>query len=412
MIDINTLWLNFAVALGIGLIIGTDRERNKTAHENSTIAGIRTFAIAALLGATSFMISLWLHIATLMSVVIFVSVAHFANKDKALGLTTAISLLLTVILGGLTMTNAALAASLAVATALLLLIKKRLHGFVLKTVTQAELYEFLMLAAATLIILPIVPNAFIGPFDAINPRNLWLIVIFIMSINELGHLALRILGQGIGLPVVGFFSGFISSLATVSSMGEQSKNHTAITYAAACGATFSSAATIIQLAILLAAIDIATLNVLKIPLIAAITSIAIYGAWLTFQSLHLQTQDTPNKESAFSIKTALWFAGMIAIVLIVSAALQVWFGQKGLIVASGVAGLADAHSPSISVATMVASDKISAINAIVPILVAVTVNAVSKSVMAIASGSKTFAIKVILGLVIQVGAMWAGWWFF
>lgn len=123
MIDINTLWLNFAVALGIGLIIGTDRERNKTAHENSTIAGIRTFAIAALLGATSFMISLWLHIATLMSLVIFVSVAHFANKDKALGLTTAISLLLTVILGGLTMTNAALAASLAVATALLLLIK-------------------------------------------------------------------------------------------------------------------------------------------------------------------------------------------------------------------------------------------------------------------------------------------------
>ncbi len=269
-----------------------------------------------------------------------------------------------------------------------------------------------MLAAATLIILPIVPNAFIGPFDAINPRSLWLIVIFIMSINVLGHLALRILGQSIGLPVVGFFSGFISSLATVSSMGEQSKNNTAITYAAACGATFSSASTIIQLAILLAAIDIATLNVLKIPLIAAITSIAIYGAWLTFQSLHLQTQDTPNKESAFSIKTALWFAGMIAIVLIVSAALQVWFGQKGLIVASGVAGLADAHSPSISVATMVASDKISAINAIVPILVAVTVNAVSKSVMAIASGSKTFATKVILGLVIQVGAMWAGWWFF
>lgn len=412
MIATNALVLNFAVALGIGLIIGTDRERNKSGHENNAIAGIRTFTIAALLGATSFMVSIWLHIATLMAVVIFVSVTNFANKDKVPGLTTAVSLLLTVILGGLTMTNAALAASLAVAVALLLLIKKPLHGFVLKSVTQSELYEFLMLAAATLIILPIVPNAFIGPFNAINPRNLWLIVIFIMAINVLGHLALRVLGQGIGLAVVGFFSGFISSLATVGSMGERAKQNPSLVYSAACGATFSSVATIIQLAILLAAIDVATLNALKIPLISAITSIAVYGGLLTLQSIHQNTQHVVNKESAFSIKTALWFAGMIGIVLIASAALQVWFGQKGLIIGASVAGLADAHSPSISVATMVVSGKISAVNAVIPILVAVSANTLSKGVMAIASGNKTFAAHVILGLIIQVSAIWASWWLF
>ncbi len=412
MIATNALVLNFAVALGIGLIIGTDRERNKSGHENNAIAGIRTFTIAALLGATSFMVSIWLHIATLMAVVIFVSVTNFANKDKVPGLTTAVSLLLTVILGGLTMTNAALAASLAVAVALLLLIKKPLHGFVLKSVTQSELYEFLMLAAATLIILPIVPNAFIGPFNAINPRNLWLIVIFIMAINVLGHLALRVLGQGIGLAVVGFFSGFISSLATVGSMGERAKQNPSLVYSAACGATFSSVATIIQLAILLAAIDVATLNALKIPLISAITSIAVYGGLLTLQSIHQNTQHIVNKESAFSIKTALWFAGMIGIVLIASAALQVWFGQKGLIIGAGVAGLADAHSPSISVATMVVSGKISEVNAVIPILVAVSANTLSKGVMAIASGNKTFSAHVILGLIIQVSAIWASWWLF
>ena len=412
MIVTNALVLNFAVALGIGLIIGTDRERNKSGHENNAIAGIRTFTIAALLGATSFMVSIWLHIATLMAVVIFVSVTNFANKDKVPGLTTAVSLLLTVILGGLTITNAALAASLAVAVALLLLIKKPLHGFVLKSVTQSELYEFLMLAAATLIILPIVPNTFIGPFNAINPRNLWLIVIFIMAINVLGHLALRVLGQGIGLAVVGFFSGFISSLATVGSMGERAKQNPSLVYSAACGATFSSVATIIQLAILLAAIDVATLNALKIPLISAITSIAVYGGLLTLQSMHQNTQHIVNKESAFSIKTALWFAGMIGIVLIASAALQVWFGQKGLIIGAGVAGLADAHSPSISVATMVVSGKISAVNTVIPILVAVSANTLSKGVMAIASGNKTFAAHVILGLIIQVSAIWASWWLF
>jgi uncharacterized membrane protein (DUF4010 family) len=411
MTTLNVLWLNFAVALGIGLIIGAERERNNDAGKGNAIAGVRTFSIASLLGATSYLIHIWLHIAILISVMIFVTVAYHKNKEQDLGLTTEISLLFTITLGGLTITNPSLAASLAIATALLLLVKKRLHGFVLETITKSELYQFLMLAAATLIILPIVPNAFIGPFDAINPRNLWLIVIFIMSINALGHLALRLLGQRIGLPIVGFVSGFISSIATVGSMGERAKQQPKLCGAAVCGATLSSLATIIQLSMLLAAIHPATLNALKWPLIFGAFAIAIFGLILTFQLLQQQSSRIPIAEKSFSIKTAFWFAGMIAIVLIVSAALMSWFGQKGLIFASGIAGLADAHSPSISIATMAASGKITIDNTAVPILVALSINSLSKGVMAILSGSKAYAVQVIIGLVIQVTALWAGWWF-
>jgi uncharacterized membrane protein (DUF4010 family) len=412
MTNLNVLWLNFAVALGIGLIIGAERERNNDSKKAVAVAGIRTFAIAALLGATSYMVNIWLHIAILISVMIFVAVAYYKNVDQDPGLTTEISLLFTIILGGLTITNPSLAASLGIATALLLLVKKRLHGFVLKTVTKSELYEFLMLAAATLIILPIVPNAFIGPFDAINPRNLWLIVILIMSINALGHLALRLFGQRIGLPIVGFVSGFISSIATVGSMGARAKQHPDLCRASVCGATFSSLATIFQLTMLLAAIHVATLNALKWSLILGAVSIAIYGLTLTIQLLHQHEKHEPITDKAFSIKTAFWFAGMIGTVLIVSAALNVWFGQKGLVIASAIAGLADCHSPSISVATMAAAGKISTDNTVVPILVAVSINTLSKSMMAIFSGSKTYASQVILGLFIQVTALWAGWWLF
>jgi uncharacterized membrane protein (DUF4010 family) len=412
MIDINTLWLNFAVALGIGLIIGTERERSKAVGENSSLAGVRTFAIAALLGATSFMVSLWLHIAIIFCVMAFVGAAYFSKQTQESGLTTEISLIFTVILGGLTMSNASLAASLGIITALLLLIKKRLHGFVLKTITQTELNEFLMLAAATLIILPIVPNAFIGPFDAINPRSLWLIVIFIMAINALGHLALRLLGQRIGLPVVGFVSGFISSIATVASMGQRAKTTPELTSAAVCGATLSSFATILELTILLTAIDAATLNALKWPLIFGGISIALYGLVLTTQSLHQQVAHKAKTKEAFSLKSALLFAAMMAVVLIVSAALKAWFGQNGLIIAAAVAGLADSHAPSISVASMAASGKISAANAVVPILVALSLNTLSKGIMAILNGSKAFATQVNLGLVIQVAALWLGWYLF
>jgi uncharacterized membrane protein (DUF4010 family) len=412
MMNINELWLNFAVALGIGLIIGTERERSKTTDENRAVAGVRTFAIASLLGATSFMIDIWLHIAILFCVMTFVAVAYFSNQTRDPGLTTEISLLFTVVLGGLTMTNLSLAASLGIITAMLLLIKKRLHGFVLKTVTKSELNEFLMLSAATLIILPIVPNAFIGPFDAINPRNLWLIVIFIMAINALGHLALRLLGQRIGLPIVGFVSGFISSIATIGAMGERAKKSPNLCSSAVCGATFSSLATIFELTMILTAIHTATLYALKWPLLLGGIAIAIYGLILTIQSFHQHTIHDAKTIDSFSLKAALIFAGMIAIVLIVSAALKTWFGQNGLIIASGVAGLADSHAPSISAATMAASGKISANEAVVPILVALSFNTFSKGVIAVFSGSKAFASQVILGLVIQVCALWAGWWLF
>lgn len=410
MTNLNVLWLNFAVALGIGLIIGAERERNNGAEKGNAVAGVRTFAIASLLGATSYMVNIWLHIAILISVMFFVTVAYLKSNNQDPGLTTEISLLFTIILGGLTIVNPSLAASLGIATALLLLAKKRLHGFVIDTVTKSELYEFLILAAATLIILPIVPNAFIGPFNAINPRNLWLIVIFIMTINALGHLALRLFGQRIGLPIVGFVSGFISSIATVGSMGERAKHTPNLCRAAVCGATLSSFATIIQLSMLLAAIHPATLNTLKWPLVFGASAIAIYCLVLTIQLLHQRSAHSLVVDKSFSIKTALWFAGMIAIVLIVSAALMNWFGQNGLIFASGIAGLADAHSPSISVATMAASGKISVASAAVPILVALSINSLSKSIMAVYSGSKAYATQVVLGLVIQVAALWVGWW--
>jgi uncharacterized membrane protein (DUF4010 family) len=268
-----------------------------------------------------------------------------------------------------------------------------------------------MLAAATLIILPIVPNEYVGPFKAINPRNLWLIVIFIMLINALSHLALRLLGQRIGLPIAGFLSGFISSIATVASMGERAKNNSSLCKAAVCGATFSSLATIIQLALLLAIVHTQTLYTLKWPLIFAAVSISAYAAIYAFRIMHQDLDQEPRKDAPFSIKTAIWFATMIAVVLVVAAALKVWLGQKGLIIASGIAGIADSHSPSISVATLAAAGSISSQDAVIPILTALSVNSISKAISAFANGSKQYTIYVILGLILQICGLWAGWWF-
>jgi len=408
----NALWLNLAVALGIGLLIGADRERKKGAENEKAAAGIRTFTIAALLGAVSTVVNFWLLVVSILCVTIFSATSYFVRRDQDPGLTTEITLIFTVLLGGLAMSAPSLAASLAVSAAILLASKEPIHGFVRAAITKDEMIDFLILAAATLIILPLVPNEFIGPFDAINPRNLWLIVILVMLIGALGHLALRWLGGRIGLPIVGLVSGFVSSIATIGAMGERARKTPELMGSAVAGATLSSLSTILLLVMLLVATSPATLHALMFPLIFGGVTVAAYGLVVTLNSFHENGSEMNNLNRSFSVKTALTLAAMIALVLMVSAALKGWFGQAGLVVASGLAGLADVHASTISVASLAAAGKLSPESAVIPILVAFTVNVASKAVASVISGGKAFARPVILGLILQVSATWLGWWLF
>lgn len=417
----NTQWLNLAVALGVGLLIGAERERRKVAVEGerrqsgsggSSIAGVRTFTIASLLGAVSTSINFWLLIASILCVAIFVATTNSVHKKEYPSITTQVSLIFTVILGGLAMSDAALAASLAIVAAILLAAKEPIHWFVRGAVTKEEMMDFLTLAASTMIVLPLVPNAQIGPFEAINPRNLWLIVILVMFIGALGHLALRLLGSRAGLPLVGLVSGFISSIATIGAMGARVTKTPELVRGAVAGATLSSLSTILFLVMLLLAVDLPTLRVLTVPLIFGGVTIGLYGFVVMLSSFHLDGLELSELDRSFSIKTALTLAAVIAVVLLVSAGLKVWFGQAGLILASGVAGMVDAHAASISAASLAAASKVTPINAAVAILAAFSVNAVSKGITAIVTGNKEFAQKVILGLVMQVSAVWIGWLLF
>jgi uncharacterized membrane protein (DUF4010 family) len=419
MID-SAHWLNLAVALGIGLLIGSERERRKAAAGerrkdgagSSTVAGVRTFTIASLLGAVSTAIDPWLLMVSIICVTVFVTAATFVSNDDNPSLTTEVSLIFTVILGGLAMSEAGLAASLAVAVAILLAAKEPIHWFVRGAITKDEMNDFFILAAATLIVLPVVPNELLGPFDAINPRNLWLIVILVMVIGALSHLALRLFGSKAGLPVVGLVSGFISSIATVGSMGARASKTPELMGASVAGATLSCLATVLQVCVLLAAIHPPTLYALAAPMIFGGVTISIYGVVVTLSSFHQNGSEMNNLGRSFSVKTAIILAVIIGLALLASAALKAWFGQAGLVVASAVTALADAHAATISVASLALAGKLAAADAVVPILVAFSVNAASKVVAAAITGGREFARKVSLGIIIQVTSIWIAWWLF
>jgi uncharacterized membrane protein (DUF4010 family) len=409
MLDVSDLAFRLMSALAIGLLIGAERERRKGEGPSRSPAGIRTFSIASLLGAVSVVVgSDWLlAIATTAAVALSI-VAYLRSKQNDPGLTTEAALVLTVLLGGLTMHHPGLAAGVAVAVAVLLAARNPIHRFVRGVVTQEELADALIFAAGVFVILPLVPNRYLGPFNAINPHTIWIIVILMMSISAAGYIAVRLIGPRFGLPLAGLASGFVSSAATISSMGARAAKEPGLSRAAVAGAVLSTIATVVEMAIMLAATNRPTLSALAIPLIASGIVAVIYGVLFTLRTFKSEVPATYQRGRPFSLRTALAFAVTIAAVLFISAALNAWFGSRGVIAAAAMAGFADAHSVAVSVASLVASGKLSVEDAVIPVLAGLTTNTLTKIALTISSGGRRFALQVIPGLILFILAAWLG----
>ena len=403
-------WYRLGIALGIGLLIGIERERRKGRGSARIEAGLRTFAVVALLGAVTVLLGGELLLAVaICGVAVLAAIGYHRGRKEDPGMTTEIALLLTLLLGALAMHEPPLAAALGAGVAILLAARSRLHHFARRVLTEREFNDALVLAAATLVVLPLIPDRHIGLFEAINPRTTWTIVVLMLGIGAAGHIALRALGPRFGLAIVGFASGFVSSAATIGSMGTRARNHPELLRAAASGAVLSTVATVVQMAAVLAATSLDMLRALALPLTGFGLVAVCYGALFMFRNPALPSSAEQDPGRAFSFSTALLFALSITAVVFASAAIVWWLGAGGLIPAAAVTGFADAHSTAISVGSLVAAEKISVVEGTLPILLGLTTNTVTKVVIAIVNGGSRYALQVVPGLLLTIGAAWLGW---
>lgn len=401
--------LNLVSAVAVGALIGAERERRKGEGPTRSPAGIRTFTITAISGAVAFNLGGILLLAVLTAcVAAMAAVSYWRAQDQDPGLTTEIVLVLTALLGGMCMQSPQTAAAIAVTVTALLYAKAWLHNLVITVISKDELDDALIFAAATLVILPLVPNQPMGPYLALNPHSIWIVIVMVMAISAAGYVAVRLFGARFGLPLAGAISGFISSTATIGAMGARAGKARALLPACVAGAVLSSVATIIQMALVVAAISRPTLITLSGPLLFAGGCAVAYGAVFMGLAARHAGGDTGRTGSVFSLTTALAFGSVLAVVLLISAALQDRFGGTGVLLAAIVGGLVDTHAAAISVATLVASGKVAASDATVPILAGLTSNTVTKIVMAGATGGWAFALRVAPGLVLVAMAGWLG----
>lgn len=403
----NGYWINFVVALALGLLIGLERERSKGRGPARGSAGIRTFALTALLGAVAIHTGgTLLLLVALFGVSVLNAVAYFYSYETDPGLTSEIALLATALIGALAVSDMPLASGLAVVVVVLLAAKPAMHRLVKQTLTEAEVSDLLIFAIAAVVVWPMLPDQQIGPYGSINPHKIWLLVVLILAIGGAGHILGRILGPKFGLPILGLASGFASSTATISSMAHRAATEPSSLSAAVAGAALSTVATFIQLGVVLFAVNVSTFLAIAPALAVGGIIATIYGIVFTVIALKSAVTEAPRSPRAFSVRTALILAVTMTIMLIFAAALKDRLGEVGIVVGAFFAGVVDTHAAAISVASLVSSGSLSPASSILPILAAMTSNSFMKCAMALGPGRAPFAKRVVPGLAISIIATW------
>jgi len=391
-------WQSLAIAAAIGLLIGAERERSKGAH---SIAGIRTFALAAVLGSISANIP-WVAGSVLMlGVVALVLVGYLRADTDDSGITTEVALLLAVALGILTHRQPALAVAAAVATVILLISKQNLHQFVRRTVTDLEVADALKFFVAAFIVLPLLPTGHVGPYGVWVPQRIWLLVVIITGVGWLGYAATRLLGANRGLLVAGLAGGFVSATATIAALGARSREPGVPNNAAIAGGLMASVATVIEIAVLTTIAHPPVGVLLYAPTAAAGVVLAL-SAWFLNRRAEV-AKDEASLGRPFALVPALIIAAVIAGVLLLARWLNDLYGASGATLATAVGSLADTHAAAIAVTSLARSGDVTVPLAVVAVSLGMLVNTGSKTVAAL-TGGRRFSLAILLWHLPAIGA--------
>jgi uncharacterized membrane protein (DUF4010 family) len=320
-----------------------------------------------------------------------------------------VALVVDFLLGALAQREAALAAGLSVPTAILLAKRERIHVLVRDSLSKRELHDGLLFAACALIVLPLLPDKSFGPHGSLNPAVIWRLVVIVMAIQAAGYVALRVIGPRYGLLVVGLLGGFVSSTATIGIMGARAAREPQLRRGATAAAVISSVATIMLLAIVVAAASIPILRELALAMILAGLAATGYGLLFAVRAKRVEPDEQFERGRAFNLRVAVLLGVTVAIVMLASSVLTATFGRAGLVLGTATAGLADSQSAAISAATLRSVGQVSTSAAAVAILAALTSNTVSKALIAAALGKRRYAAEVWPGLGLILASAWGGW---
>jgi uncharacterized membrane protein (DUF4010 family) len=415
MFDLD-LALRFGAALGLGLLLGLERERKRDAE--LLFGGVRTFALIALLGAVGAFMERelyqgWFVLVAFVAVGALVVVSYGMTAARGeVGITTEVTALLAFIVGALCgWSHIDVAAVATVVCLLLLTLKDYLHRLA-RRVELADVEATLTFAVISVIFLPLLPNETFGPppLNVINPYKIWLMVVLIAGLNFLGYLLVKMLGNEHGLVVTGLLGGLVSSTAVTLSFSQRSRQEPTMSSAFVLAIVVAWTIMFLRVVVIVGMVNFSLAGnlALTLGLMTAAGLLVSLELWRRsrFHGKGMVTAGT----NPFELGEAIKFGLLFGVVTVVAKAAEVYLGETGLYIAGAVAGLTDVDAISLSMANLAAAEQESLKVAARTIVIAVVSNTLTKTGMAVFFGAPALRRTLVLATVplliaAAVGAM-------
>lgn len=403
----------FLVALGIGLLIGLERERVASAR-----AGLRTFALVALLGALAGLLGDALHsivpfgvgMAVIGTMIVAAYIRHPDPTDP--GTTSVAALMVCYCLGtAVWLGFVKIAVMLAVATTVLLYFKAQLRGLAHR-LDQRDWISILQFCVLSLVILPILPNQEYGPYGALNPYQVWWMVVLISGVGLAGYATLQLVGARYGAAFVGVFGGLASSTATTMVYARNARSSSSLAPMAAIVIVLANLVMMVRVTVI-AGVVAAGIVPHLLGVVVPAMALGLLTLVLTWRRIGGGHEEVvlPKTGNPTELRTALGFGLLYAVVLFCAAWLSDYAGTRGLYVLAVVSGLTDIDAIALSSLRLYSLGKLGESPAVIAIGLGMLANLAFKTGLAIVIGGRVLGLRILAGMgAVAVGlALGIGW---
>ncbi len=405
------------VALALGLLVGAERGwHTRELAEGRRVAGLRTFGLIGLLGGV------WAVLAPLagplvlavafLALVAILTVAYWQSlkTDADRGATSHVAALLTFAFGALAgFGELEVGAAAAVVVTLLLGIKAQLHGLI-ERISREELMAVIKLLLMSVVLLPVLPDRGYGPWQALNPYQIWWMVVLIAGLSFVGYAAIRILGPRRGIALSGLLGGLASSTAATLNFARMGRREPAHRALLAAGTVIACAMMFARVLVVIAVVAPKLVEALLWPLLLGAIVCSGLGALALGRDTSARPKEPLRLQNPFELGVALKFGLLLAAIMVVSSALIAWAGSGALYALAATAGLADVDAITLSFGSMGQKGTLAPRLAASGILLAVAVNSALKAGLAAAIGGPAMGWRVGTILALALAAAAGGLW--
>ena len=417
-LDLSTL-KEATMAVALGLMMGLERERSgfeRTQEEQGDFSrrresdrpeaphgsmGARTFALLSLLGWISVKVGgdgQAMPIAVLALASLMIGLYYHETSGSDRGLTTEVAALAAPLLGMLLTRDALLAVAVAVIVTLLLLSKPWFRAWIPK-LHREDLTSAMQLLIVFAILLPLLPIRTLDPWGVLSPRKVGWMVALIASVDFLGYALNRVLGSRRGALMTGLVGGLVSSTVVTVSMSRQAREDAALRGPGQVAVMLACAVMGLRVAILAGVVGGPVLvRPLLLPMATMVLVLLGYSGWIYRTGAMQVGGEAMPVKNPFHLKRAAAWGLALATVLLASAAARSWFGDRGLLVAAGLSGLADVDPITLAVSSQVRGVGLPATTATLAIVLAIGTNTLAKAGFAWVSGGRAFGQRLALML--------------